>query len=385
MAEKYYMVNDLRADHSMRVPRPDLTEKIGAPNACSGCHADQTLDWSVDAFHEWWGKGPRNAHYGEHLAAARRGQPGSLDRLLLLAADPDIPGIVRATALNDLQSHPLTPEQIQAAQARLDDPDPLVRRESVTLLEKLPARERLPLVGPLLRDPIASVRTEAARVLAAAATSMPPEQRALFDEVSDEFLTQQKAIFDRAAGHMRIALFHLDLGLPKEAEAAYRQGVKIEPDAVPVWVNLGELLYQQNRMEEAEASYRSGVKNARMEENRGVALDALARFLIRQKRYDEGVVELKEAARRLPENAQVQYFLGVALNSTGKFEDALGYLRKAHELAPNHSEYLVGLATICRDAGRYQDAWEAAKKLAALNPDDRQSQQLLEQIRQMRN
>ena len=74
----------------------------------------------------------------------------------------------------------------------------------------------------------------------------------------------------------------------------------------------------------------------------------------------------------------------MALNSTGKFEDALGYLRKAHELAPHDSEYLVGLATICRDAGRYEDAWEAAKKLAALNPDDRQSQQLLEQIRQLR-
>jgi hypothetical protein len=41
MPERIYMVNDLRADHSMRVPRPDLTVSIGTPNACTGCHQDQ--------------------------------------------------------------------------------------------------------------------------------------------------------------------------------------------------------------------------------------------------------------------------------------------------------------------------------------------------------
>lgn len=384
MPQKYYMVADLRADHSMRVPRPDLTAKTGARNACNGCHNDQTVDWAVNAFHEWWGKGPRNAHYGEHLAAARGGEPGSLDRLILMANDPEWPELVRATALNDLNRHPLTREQIQASSTRLQDPDALVRREAVTLMENLPPAERLKLVEPLLKDPLVAVRVEAVRVLAAAASLMGPDQRAVFDRVAAEFRTQQEAISDRAAGHMRMALYHLDLGRAGEAEAAYRQAVKIEPDAVPVWVNLGELLYQQNRIEEAETAFRSAVKNASMEENRGIAHDALARFLIRQKRYDEGVAELKEAASRLPENAQVQYFLGVALNSTGKFEDALGYLRKAHELAPNNTEYLAGLATICRDAGRYDDAWEAARKLVALDPGNRQSQQLLEQIRMMR-
>jgi tetratricopeptide (TPR) repeat protein len=279
----------------------------------------------------------------------------------------------------------LSREQIRATVTRLEDSDPLVRKEAVALLERLPAGERLSLIEPLLKDPIASVRVEAARVLAAAASSMGPEQRAVFDKAAAEFEKKQKAIYDRAAGHMRMALYQLDLGRAEKAEAAYRKSVKIEPDAVPVWVNLGELMYQQNRMAEAEAAFRSGVEKASMEENRGVAHDALARFLIRQKRYDEGVAELKKAAERLPENPRVQYFLGVALNSTGKFEDALGYLRKAHELAPNNAEFLVGLATICRDAKRYDDALDAARKLVALDPGDRQSQQLFEQVSALRD
>ena len=64
-----------------------------------------------------------------------------------------------------------------------------------------------------------------------------------------------------------------------------------------------------------------------------------------------------------------------------RFSDALAFLQKAHELEPNHAEYLAGLATICRDAGEWDLAFQYAQQLAALNPNDPQSQQLLDQIR----
>ncbi len=384
MPHKTYMVVDDRRDHSLRVPRPDLTKKLGTPNACNQCHTDQTVDWATDAFHQWWGKGPRNAHYGEILASARRGLPGSADKLLALANDLDRPGIVRATALNDLAQQSIDHGQIQVATGRLQDPDPLVRAEAVALMERLSPAERVAPVAPLLHDPSTAVRAEAARVLAAAARLLDETQKTAFDRAAAEFETKQRAIADRAAGHLRLALYYADLGRLTDAEAAYRKATTIEPDAVPVWVNLGELLYQQQRHAEAETAFRGAVENASMEENRGVAHDALARFLIRLKRYDEGVAELKEAARLLPENAQIQYFLGVALNSTGHFEDALGYLRKARDLQPANPEYLAGLATICRDAGRFDEAIAAAEKLAALNPGDPQANALLEQLRAMK-
>ena len=384
MPHKTYMVVDDRRDHSLRIPRPDLTKKLGTPNACNQCHEDQTVDWATNAFHEWWGKGPRNAHYGEIFAAARQGLPGSVDKLVALANDLDRPGIVRATALNDLAQQPIHQQEIQAAKARLQDPDPLVRKEAAGLMERLPPGERIPVLAPLLTDPIAAVRAEAARALAAASHLLGADQKAAFDQAATEFEKKQRAIADRAAGYLRLALFYNDLRRPTDAEAAYRKATEIEPDAVPVWVNLGELLFQQQRHEEAEAAFRSAVEKASMEENRGVAHDALARFLIRLKRYDEGVAELKEAARLLPENAQVQYFLGVALNSTGNVDDAFGYLKRATELEPNNPEYLAGLATICRDAGRWDDAIDAARRLSALNPGDQQSMALLQQIEAMR-
>ena len=76
MQEQLFMVIDQRADHSMRIPRPDLTLEIGVPNACSqaGCHADKPVEWSNDAYLKWYGLA-RKPHYGTILAAGRSGDP----------------------------------------------------------------------------------------------------------------------------------------------------------------------------------------------------------------------------------------------------------------------------------------------------------------------
>jgi predicted CXXCH cytochrome family protein len=44
MPTKTYMVVHDRRDHSMRVPRPDLSVSIGTPNACSQCHTDRSAE-----------------------------------------------------------------------------------------------------------------------------------------------------------------------------------------------------------------------------------------------------------------------------------------------------------------------------------------------------
>ena len=42
-----YMVVDPRRDHSLRVPRPDLSAKLGTPNACNDCHANRDTRWAA--------------------------------------------------------------------------------------------------------------------------------------------------------------------------------------------------------------------------------------------------------------------------------------------------------------------------------------------------
>ncbi len=40
-------VIDKRYDHSMRIPRPDLSLELGTPNACTHCHDDKTDQWAL--------------------------------------------------------------------------------------------------------------------------------------------------------------------------------------------------------------------------------------------------------------------------------------------------------------------------------------------------
>ena len=55
MPKRTYMVIDERHDHSMRVPRPDLSLKLGTPNACSECHRESGPEWAAQWIESWYG------------------------------------------------------------------------------------------------------------------------------------------------------------------------------------------------------------------------------------------------------------------------------------------------------------------------------------------
>ena len=379
MPETPYMGHDFRRDHSIRIPRPDLAKEIGSPDACTQCHKDQTQDWAAEHFKNWWGAGPRNAHYGEILASARRGQPGSMDRLIALANDPDRPWIARAAAVETLGMQAPTQQSMAAIERSLEDPDPGVRAEGLRTLLTLPENQRAAGI-PLLSDPVKSVRAAAARTVAVSVNRLDEAGKAAFEEARKDLYDRQSAIFDRAAGHMDLALFHTDLGELDKAEAAYRKAIAVEPEFVPTRVNLAELLFSQNRPKEAEQVFRDAVEAAMLPENKGLARDALARFLIRMKRYDEGVEELRLATELMPRHAETQYFYGVALNSLGRVEEALPYLKKAIELDSYNVEYLTGIAAILRDAGRNSEALRYATEALKIQPENPQLQNLVRSL-----
>jgi HEAT repeat protein len=139
---------------------------LGTPNACSRCHVDKTVQWSVDAMAKWYGKKKR-PHYGTILAAGRRQDPEALDRLVRLAEDRLYPDIVRATALSLVSSYP-DRAAVDALEQALSDEAAMIRHTAVNRLALPEPQQQLAIVGPLLYDPVRAVRIEAARSLAAA-------------------------------------------------------------------------------------------------------------------------------------------------------------------------------------------------------------------------
>ena len=302
-----YMVVDPRHDHGFKVPRPDLASRTGAPDACTGCHADQNAAWAAGRIAEWFGpQRRREPTFGEALGADRTGRPDAGPRLVTLAGDQTMPGIARATAVEALEHH-LDEPAFAALRKALVDPDPLVRLAAVGTAGGLDPRLRLELVEPLLADPVRAVRLDATRVLAPVPTlDLTPDRRARLDAAFAEYEAAQATLVERPEGLITLANYDRDRGRLAEAEALLRDSVRLHPGFAPAYANLADLLRQQGRDQEGEAVLAQGLDVAPASPD---LHHAKGLWLIRQQKYREAVAELGRAAELGPDNAALRLCL----------------------------------------------------------------------------
>ena len=134
MPETTYMEVDPRRDHSIRIPRPDLSVALGTPNACTRCHlsdakisdekratlpqyrdwidaarrGDEEIKselaridkWMLESMQEWYKKETWGDSFAYALQAGRQRTADAEVALANLAGDRKLPAIVRATAIH---------------------------------------------------------------------------------------------------------------------------------------------------------------------------------------------------------------------------------------------------------------------------------------------
>jgi len=127
------------------------------------------------------------------------------------------------------------------------------------------------------------------------------------------------------AAYVNLADLYRALGKEGEAEAVLTQGLGKQPEAAALHYTLG-----------------------------------LAR--VRQKKTDEAVRELAEAARLDPASARYAYVWAVALHDTGHPKDALRVLKSALQRHPYDRDLLLATARYTAQ----QDGRESAAAYAAL-------------------
>jgi tetratricopeptide (TPR) repeat protein len=377
MPERAYMVIDLRRDHSIRIPRPDLSITLGTPNACSGCHQQHDAKWAAEQLEHWYGHQPQGfQHYAEAFAQAEQGAAAAGASLAELAGDHSNPAIARSSALEALTHYPAR-ASVDAAQAALTDPDALVRRASISTLDMLPPAQRLPLIAPLLDDPVRVVRLEAAATLADALSGASTEQRAAFDRAAADYELAQRFNADRPESRASLGNFYLRQGRTQDAEAQLRSALELDPAFAPAYVNLADLQRAQARDADAERLLREGLQRA----PGAAALHyTLGLTLVRLGRHADALGELREAARLAPSDARFAYVYAVSLNSAGKPEAAIAEIARALLHEPDNHDLLIAAVTFRRDRGDLSGARPYALRLFQRYPDDRDAAQLLHEI-----
>jgi predicted CXXCH cytochrome family protein len=381
MPSRTYMQIQPRPDHSLRVPRPDLSVKIGTPNACNGCHADRSAQWAAERVAAWYGPNRRQEpHYGEVFAAARAGRPGAGEALARLAADPQQPVIVRATALNALRADGST--GIATRMSSRLDPDPEVRAAAADSFESVPPAQRVYALAPLLTDPVRAVRIAAARGL----SSLPPariaaEHRPAFDAALAEYIAVQRVSLDMPGAQLNLAVVYQNTGRTELAEKHYLAALKLDPDFTPARANLAMLYHATARNADAERVLEEGL---RRQPGIGELQYSLGLMLAEAQRLPEAAAALAKAAEAMPERARVHYNLGLALQQLGRLESAESALLTAQRLDPLDPAPPYALAIFHAQAGRQARALEWAEKLEALDPASAQARDLVSRLRAQR-
>ena len=346
MPSTTYMVVDPRHDHSLRVPRPDLSVSLGVPNACTRCHADRPAAWAARQVQTWYGHTPGGfQRYAEALHAASTGDPRAAEQLAALAGAGDQPAIARASALVRLGS-PFTDAGLAAARAGLGEGDPLVRGAAARALQGTEPAFRSEVLMPLLDDPVRAVRMEAARALADAPRDrLTDAQRRALDRGLEEYAAAERFSADRPEAHVNLALLYAAQRRIPEAESALRTALALDPRFTPAAVNLADLYRASERDAEGERVLRQALER---DPRSAPAHHALGLLLVRQRRVDEAMPELAAAARLAPDNARYGYVYAVALDGAGQRARAIAVLEQIRARHPHDRDTLAALAAYTR-------------------------------------
>jgi predicted CXXCH cytochrome family protein len=363
-----YMAIDQRHDHSFRVPRPDISARLGTPNACNDCHTDQTAAWAASAIETRFGaKRIGFQNYADAFQAAATDQPNAAALLGVVASEQGAPGFARAGALGELATR-VAPPNLALAKSALSDPDPMVRLGGLEMLAGTPPLEIWPVASPLLSDVSPGVRIRTASLLAAVpAASQPTADRDSFAKAAAEFVAAQRQNSDRPEARTALANFFARRGSAVEAETEYRAALRLNPQFTPAAANLADLFRTLGRNTEGERVLRNALllspADAGIHYSLGLAL-------IRLSRKEEALTELKEAAELAPDNARYGYVYALALRSLGRRDEALKILNINAVRHPAHRDTLSALIEINAQSGDFKAALGYAEQLSGVGPED---------------
>lgn len=396
-----YMEVHARRDHSLRIPRPDLSLKIDTPNACTGCHlklenvsADKHeslklyQDWMLaaregdaevkaeieranrfcdEACDKWYGEARRrDEHFGTAIAAGQKKLPEAVEllRRLLSRKGFEAPAIARATALQVLSEVSQQAASEEAAKLASDE-HPLVRTAAMNAIvgsgEPTAAAAVLEFA---LDDPVRSVRANAARnLLDLPRDTWSQSTGTKFVAALTELEQSMQFNNDRGGAHLALGIFAEQQGRNQQAIEHYQKAIMVEPGITGPRTNLAALL-ERNLSSQAnpESKFAVAIKEE---------IDRLRK---------EELPLLKRDVELLPSSAGIQYRCGLALYVDGQKDLAATHLVRAAELESTRADFAQAAAMALESAGRWEQAVQWARETVKLSNNAPENVMLLQRI-----
>jgi len=364
MPGRNFMGVDYRRDHSMRIPRPDLSDKLGTPNACNQCHTDQTNNWAASYTERWYGK-PTRFHFGETMYRAAKNDTTAIPMLLNLISDENTSALIKASATHYLGNFPNNETQSTVRQL-LRDENPLVRREAIRSFMPANMEDLKANLLPLLDDSTLMIRAEAAYNL----SSLNPNDLDSITAVKlnnsiTEYIGIMEYSADFAASRHNLGNTYSNIGQKEKAIENYLEAIRIDNQFFPAMINLA-MVYNSlgNNTEALQLLLTVTEKQPEL----GDAYYSLGLLQAEMGDYDNSIVSLKSAARLIPNRSRIWYNLFRLYEFKKNITDAEKTLNICLEIEPRNLEFLYAKIEFLLKQKREKDAVEVAKMILEYYP-----------------
>jgi predicted CXXCH cytochrome family protein len=344
MPSRTYMTVDPRRDHRLAIPRPDLSDVLTTPNACTGCHTDRSNAWAAEAVRKHKGTGSTPGEtWGMAAWDAVQERRSATEILANLPATAN--PISRAMIFASLKT--LSPEALKILASQRTANEPLVRLGSMDALGKVPLPQRVPLLIDMTRDPSLGIRLEAASLLAGAdKTTLSAEQRRSLDAALVEYRKWLEQDADRAEKLASLAALQVAEGDVAAARASFEKALQRDETSLTVLLNYADFHRAQGNDNAAEPLL---AQASFLYPDSASVHFALGLLLVRQRRTAEAVAELGVAAGLSPDDSHFAYVYAVSLYTTGQKAAALSVLNKARTRFPANAEISSAMQAYCTE------------------------------------
>jgi Flp pilus assembly protein TadD len=168
-------------------------------------------------------------------------------------------------------------------------------------------------------------------------------------------------------GHNNLGNASLAEGRVEQAEACYREAVRLDPDSADGHSNLGALLLRTGRSEEA---IRECARAVALKPKQGVLHLFLGEALLAGGRTSDAIAEYAEAVRLAPANFPALLSLGGNLAQQGLLGGAAEAFRAAARAQPADATVHNNLGAVLWRMGRSSEAREEFRTALRLKPDN---------------
>jgi len=163
-----------------------------------------------------------------------------------------------------------------------------------------------------------------------------------------------------------------------QARQLCEKAIELEPTYAPAyycagWTYWGEWVAQWTQDPQTlERALELGQKAIALDDSLTLAHELVGATYLWKRRYEQSIAEIERSLAVAPNWGSSYATLGIALNATGRAEEAIGVLKKALRLNPRNpihtANYLTALGQAYRLTGRYDEAITTLKKALGLFP-----------------